>query len=624
MAENKNSVDKNSGGSYSGSKADSISKAISINGNVSSSKNLGESDTTFLKNTIDSSSLNSNLDLPDTSKLVGKPITDADIDKAKGLSTPKIESPILGYIDGYNIKKNENIRNSSPADLSDSPSIVGDSSESGARNITDSDKNISPGQNVNEIGIGDIGTLPSNSERKFRYDENMDFEDPTYLTFDIIMFLEQRALWDDNIGYGAYAFLKRNESISENFSRRVNYLNAFREQIKELVFTSEDNTEDLFDKKRPYYIENISGLDKLKQPIAKDDSNEITIKLSEDLKMSSEYLAELYNNLSYDYLYKRKAIPDNCLRFDMAIVISDVRKFKVSPDVINQNRSSSDVKREFELNPDEFNDEFGSNGFTFNGATKSKLNNGETKNQLLEIINPYVSRQIYILRDCNFDFSESYNVGSELSQGGFSGGGSNISDGLTFKIKYKSTERTMYADLFRLTKNGKGTRWGLPTHDLKFTTDNGDRGETYYRDKHQKISYIDNTYVKSYTNKPEKNRSDDDSKSNTSQGSNFFKDRFNSLTDSLVDTTLDISEKYLKQVSEKVRGYRGALLNTLDQEISNFTQLDQLGNVYDEDFGEVTLTNFVKELGGAYIDTITSEVQGTINDTFNNLGGGLI
>jgi hypothetical protein len=79
------------------------------------------------------------------------------------------------------------------------------------------------------------------------------------------------------------------------------------------------------DRNKSYYINSISGLDKLTDRIVDFEKDKITIKMNDDISMISTYLIQLYNNLSYSYKDHRHMIPANLLRFNMYIKIHDVR-----------------------------------------------------------------------------------------------------------------------------------------------------------------------------------------------------------------------------------------------------------------------------------------------------------
>jgi hypothetical protein len=524
-------------------------------------------------------------------------------------------STILGYLNGYNVKTNPNYDNTQIKSESNNPKIEDE-------NKLTTDKEV-----IN------LTSMPTDSEYGFKYKNIDDFEDPTYLTFDIIMYTDTRPLWDDTVGYGAYAFLNRNKNTSDTFNVRLNYLKEFRNKLRELVYTSEDVNGLLKIKnKKTYYIESIKGMNNLKKPIVSDEDN-LTVTLNEDVKMTAEYITELYNNLSYDYRYKRHAIPENCLRFDMAIVVSDVRKFKVTPSKGNKTQSSESNKQ--------------NNSNTWNSITNNP--SPETrygKNAVEQTINPYVSRQIYILRDCNFDFSESYNFEDGVSQAG-----DNLSYNVAksnFKIKYKSVERTMFADLFYLTK--KGNRLELATHELKPV-------DSYYKDRHN--DYVFNkANVKYLTSDYNGNIIEGKNNSNlNNQNRDFFDDNIESLNlsektkrtknvgfgninndeldvnpgflssaaNSLIDEVSNAKNQLISQYKTKALNWTYSTVNEFLEEETSYFDFDWLvpENVYSEDFNNPSIQSFAKNLGGKLINTLQSEIQGEALDYLNAGESGL-
>lgn len=342
------------------------------------------------------------------------------VDESSGYIKDYNKTPNPEYNKGNMIKKNRYSSNISSVINSDDKKTI--------------DQSVSSGN----IPIETINTLPSVTEENFKFG-NVDFEDPTYLTFDIIMYTRQRALWDDGVGYGANVFLNRYSQLPR-YKEKIEILKEFRKQLKTLFFTSDDeDIENLFNNNKFYYINTISGLKNLKKPIINYNEDRLTVTMNEDIKMKSEYIAELYNQLSYDYYNKREAIPESCLRFDMALIISDIRKFKIS----NSDNSS------------------------YENLNKSN-----------------VSREIFMLRDCNFDFSESYNIEEQITQSGFDASSINNSK-LDFKIKFKSTERVLFADLFN--EIGGYDALPLPTHNIIYQNEgkDGRHEEAYYRYKHE-------------------------------------------------------------------------------------------------------------------------------------------
>lgn len=154
---------------------------------------------------------------------------------------------------------------------------------------------------------------------------------------------------------------------------------------------------------KPYYINKISGLNNLNKKITKYGEEKITITLNEDVRMIAWYLSELYNNLVYSYKNKRYMFPENLLRFDMNIQISDMRNFiyptgRLQPEL----REDQNKMFKYELSP------------------KSTI--------------------MYTLHDCSFDFFNSYNFTDDITQAGYEASIQSRSE-LQFNIIYKSSTR---------------------------------------------------------------------------------------------------------------------------------------------------------------------------------------
>ncbi len=205
------------------------------------------------------------------------------------------------------------------------------------------------------------------------------------------------------VSSSALAFIKRyGYKIPEIQKRESIYF----EFIKNLdVLFNRTNKDGGYTK--DYYIDQISGLDKLAAKMVKYDDfkgDKITIQLTEDISLRSAYLAELYNNLIYSYKNQRYLIPENCLRFDMDISITDMRIFKYLT-------NESDV--------------------------------------LTENINTDPPRITYTLHDCNFDFSNSIPFQQTMVVGGRAQGAPSAFSVLSFDIKYKSISKNFRTSLVR-------------------------------------------------------------------------------------------------------------------------------------------------------------------------------
>lgn len=265
-----------------------------------------------------------------------------------------------------------------------------------------------------------IPTIDNNGNVSMSTIDYNDYEDPTFLGFDLSFLKDGSPLFSNNGNASATLFLQQygtsnNPSINVRAQILTAFINTFNRIFKF------DTDEGRYTNTKIFYIENIGGLDKLNEKIVKyngEEGDKITITLTEDISMLALYLAELYNNLAYDYRNQRYVIPENCLRFNMKIRISDMRDYKIGVVGINGTQDAAG------------NDASGS----FNS-----------------VINKNISSQIYILRDCNFNFFNSQNHGADISIGGFGGGKSDNPASLKFDIIYKSIEREFQP---LLQKNG--------------------------------------------------------------------------------------------------------------------------------------------------------------------------
>jgi uncharacterized protein YdcH (DUF465 family) len=242
---------------------------------------------------------------------------------------------------------------------------------------------------------------------------------------------------------------------------------------------------------------------------------------------------------------------------------------------------------------------------------------------LKEMINrTKVSRQVYIVRDCTFDFSKSQNVKNQIKQGGWNDSSGGDPETLSFDIYYKSVERTFFADLFQATKKGAGGAMSLPTHNLIYRNENGSE-ESYYRDQHEKLLYNRFEYEKQGVAKPgiPLNQTDKDQGDDT-QNKTFFGGLLEKAKDKLIDTVNKNINQLKDRALQEFRQARGKLLDGLFQELRDVTQVPaiQPDNVYHPDFGKLTLENFVKGLGADLYNDVEQIIRGETNDFFNDIG----
>lgn len=214
------------------------------------------------------------------------------------------------------------------------------------------------------------------------------FQDPLFPTFDIILDSVNSPLLINDKPNGLSAFLQDYSQIYSIRARQKLHL-----EFKQTLYTLFNADFRPIERNKSYYINSITGLDKFTARIVDFEKDKITINLNEDASMISAYLAHLYNNLSYSYRDQRQMIPANLLRFNMYIKVHDVRNM---PFYV----------------PD-------------GTGTTTKFDK---------------SYQIYLLRDCSFDFRKSKNFEDSITVGGFDAGVTTKPSSISIDVVYKSIE----------------------------------------------------------------------------------------------------------------------------------------------------------------------------------------
>lgn len=239
-----------------------------------------------------------------------------------------------------------------------------------------------------------VQSLLDRDSEKFKYGleqststPSLFFQDPLFLTFDLV--IDQKSPLFSEEQNGAGGFINNYSAIKSISNRRAIY-DEFKKRLGEL-FNIGTNTNK---NNKSYYINSISGLDKLSARIVKYENDKITINMNEDVSMISAYVAHLYNILSYSYKEQKEMIPANLLRFNLYIKLHDVRNM---PLYLQSSETGTTM--------------------TFDK-----------------------SYQIYILRDCNFIFRDSKNFEDTITRGGFDASLANKPSDLSIDIYYKSIE----------------------------------------------------------------------------------------------------------------------------------------------------------------------------------------
>jgi len=258
----------------------------------------------------------------------------------------------------------------------------------------------------------DVNTFRNILFNDFNNDPYEQYEDPLILGFKVGFnpnspFFNGSTVGDDSSTspfnsiryfFDKYGF---GDSSIDDIATRYTWYQEFKKKLFTIFEKQITEGQPVYNK--PYYINKISGLNKLNKKIIKYGEDKLTITLNEDVRMIAWYLSELYNNLVYSYKNKRWMIPENLLRFDMNIQISDMRNFtfptgKYQPEL----REDQNKLFKYELSP------------------KSTI--------------------MFTLHDCSFNFFNSYNFADEITQAGY-GASMPTQSELQFDIIYKSVTR---------------------------------------------------------------------------------------------------------------------------------------------------------------------------------------
>lgn len=196
-----------------------------------------------------------------------------------------------------------------------------------------------------------LSELLKNRESEICYYDN---EDPVYFGFEVIIDINNSPLFN-----GELKRFLTDSSISSSVSEISSRLDIYEQFISEFRRYFKFNVDvdnsaetvtskpifDTCDKPRRYYVKKIGGLSKLLESNTGDNlksfvdykKDKITISFFEDVSLNLGTLGILYKQLYWSRLRGKSLIPENLLRFDCQIVVSELRnmaRIKKSPDMI--------------------------------------------------------------------------------------------------------------------------------------------------------------------------------------------------------------------------------------------------------------------------------------------------
>lgn len=165
---------------------------------------------------------------------------------------------------------------------------------------------------------------------------NDDNEDPTMLSYDLIIDYDNSPLFNGTIDKFIETF-PFNTEISSRMALLKDFKDQFFKFFKHNLPQSQNGPQFLGKGGvKTYYLKDLTGLNRLNESL--DGTAEakqfidygkdfITLGLNEDVTQNMGYLSALYKNLAWSRLHGKYIIPENLLRFDLKISITEVRKF---------------------------------------------------------------------------------------------------------------------------------------------------------------------------------------------------------------------------------------------------------------------------------------------------------
>lgn len=223
-------------------------------------------------------------------------------------------------------------------------------------------------------------------------------EDPVMFGFDIVIRAGESPLFSHTLLDSVQNFFQ-SESVAGNaemLSRvrvwedfKKHFFQFFRDTLDGISANSDNPSNSRF----YYYLKKVSGLDVLVENNNSDTiksfidygKDKITLEFSEDVTLRIGRMAQLYKTLYWSRLSGKTMIPENLLRFDCDIIVSEVRNFARVKKIMDKTEAD--------------------------GTQKKSISGSD-----LQILKDNVNRYVYTLYECQLFFDKMPHPG-EISLG---------------------------------------------------------------------------------------------------------------------------------------------------------------------------------------------------------------
>ena len=163
-----------------------------------------------------------------------------------------------------------------------------------------------------------------------------DNEDPTILGYDLTIKWDESPLLNGSLEKFITTFSGLGNS---EIGSRLSLINNFKDQLFKFIKTNSPERSKVefngVSGPKTYYLKDLAGLNKLVESSDGKDGSSfvkygedfITLKFNEDVTQNIGYLASLYKSLAWSRINGKQIIPENLLRFDIDITITEIKKY---------------------------------------------------------------------------------------------------------------------------------------------------------------------------------------------------------------------------------------------------------------------------------------------------------
>jgi hypothetical protein len=163
-----------------------------------------------------------------------------------------------------------------------------------------------------------------------------DNEDPTILGYDLTIKWDESPLLNGSLEKFITTFSGLGNS---EIGSRLSLINNFKDQLFKFIKTNSPERSKVefygVSGAKTYYLKDLAGLNKLVESSDGKDGSSfvkygedfITLKFNEDVTQNIGYLASLYKSLAWSRINGKQIIPENLLRFDIDITITEIKKY---------------------------------------------------------------------------------------------------------------------------------------------------------------------------------------------------------------------------------------------------------------------------------------------------------